>query len=88
MVAIRLNITNGSIITLYPRNNYTMYADITVPANSTVNGLVDVILPLNVSAVMTMVDFQVVGCICYLLSNTGSLTIQRCRRSYPLEYWF
>jgi len=60
MAAVTLNVTNTTIVPLGPSDFYMLYADITVPANSSVFGLVDVVTPYFQSAVLTVMNMHVV----------------------------
>lgn len=55
-----VNVTNGTIVPLGPSDFYTVFADVVVPPNSTVFVLIDFVLPLDQSAVMTVVEAHVV----------------------------
>lgn len=55
-----LNVTNGTIVPLEPSDFYTVLADVVVPPNSSVFALVDFVLPVDQSAVMTVVEAHVV----------------------------
>jgi len=61
MADLVLNVSNITVVSLYPAEYFTFYADAVIPANSTVFALIDISLPLDgLSAVMTVVDMNVV----------------------------
>ena len=61
MANVVFNVSNTTTISLYPAEYFTFYVDVSIPANSSAFGLIDVSLPLDgLSAVMTVVSMSVV----------------------------
>ena len=55
------NVSNSTLVSLYPAEYFTLYADAIIPANSSVFALIDIKLPLDgLSAVLTAVSMNVV----------------------------
>jgi len=64
MADVAYNVSNTTVVSLYPADYFTFYADAIIPANSSVFALVDISLPLDGrSAVMTALSVAVV---CFL----------------------
>lgn len=61
MANLIVNVTNGTIVPLGPSDFYMVLADVVVPPNSTVFAVVDFALPVDQSAVMTVVEAHVVS---------------------------
>lgn len=62
MADVQLNVSNSTTVKLFPSDLFTLFVDLTVPANSSVFSLVDVKLPVDLySASMTVVNASVVS---------------------------
>lgn len=61
MANVIINVTNGTVVPLGPAEYYSVFADIVVPPNSTVFALVDFVMPVYQSAVLTIVEAHVVS---------------------------
>lgn len=62
MADVSLNVSNTTLEQLRPADFFTLYADVVVPANSTIFVLADVKMPVDgFSAALTIVSLTVVS---------------------------
>jgi hypothetical protein len=62
MADAKFNVTASTVVSLYPADNYSVFVDVVVPANSTVFVVVDLRTPTDgISAMMTIGDISLIN---------------------------